>query len=212
MMATESHSGRNREVLGGVQLQLEKARRARFGQTSERGRQIVDVSANSEEDHLRLEISPLYQPALSTTPGSMRIGGSLNQCGGSGGSAVSIPIPLRSDFEAATVRRIAKATKNAAQGRRLLALAEIYDGGTRTDAARIGGVGLQTLRDWVLAFNAEEPSTRNGRVASDARRRGSPGSSRAGPAKASTPHRDAGLRPDRRRGRAGLGEGARESP
>ena len=36
--------------------------------------------------------------------------------------------------------------KDAAQGRRLLALAEVYDGGTRTDAARIGGVGLQTIR------------------------------------------------------------------
>ena len=38
-----------------------------------------------------------------------------------------------------------------------MALAEIYDGGTRTDAARIGGVGLQTVRDWVLAFNADGP-------------------------------------------------------
>jgi transposase len=37
----------------------------------------------------------------------------------------------------------------------LLALAAIYDGGSRTEAARIGGVGLQTVRDWVLAFNAE---------------------------------------------------------
>jgi Winged helix-turn helix len=33
----------------------------------------------------------------------------------------------------------------------------IYDGGSRTEAARIGGVGLQTVRDWVLAFNAEGP-------------------------------------------------------
>jgi transposase len=64
-------------------------------------------------------------------------------------------IPLRSDFDAAGLRRAAKATKDAAQSRRLLALAEIYDGGTRSDAARIGGVGLQTVRDWVLAFNAE---------------------------------------------------------
>ena len=48
-------------------------------------------------------------------------------------------------------------SKDAAQGRRLLALAEIYEGGTRTDAARIGGVGLQTIRDWVLAFNREGP-------------------------------------------------------
>lgn len=70
---------------------------------------------------------------------------------------MSIPIALRGDFDAAALRRVAKATKDAAQGRRLLALAEIYDGGTRTDAARIGGVGLQTVRDWVLAFNADGP-------------------------------------------------------
>ncbi len=70
---------------------------------------------------------------------------------------MSIPIALRTDFEAVAVRRLAKATKDAAQGRRLLALAEIYDGGTRTDAARIGGVGLQTIRDWVLSFNREGP-------------------------------------------------------
>jgi hypothetical protein len=37
-----------------------------------------------------------------------------------------------------------------------LALAEIYAGGSRSDAARIGGVGLQ-LRDWVVRFNAEGP-------------------------------------------------------
>jgi transposase len=70
---------------------------------------------------------------------------------------MSIPIALRIDFDAAALRRVAKVTKDAAQGRRLVALAEIYDGGTRTDAARIGGVGLQTIRDWVLAFNAEGP-------------------------------------------------------
>ena len=39
----------------------------------------------------------------------------------------------------------------------LLPLAEIYDGGRRTDAARIGGVGLQVIRDWVLHFNTEGP-------------------------------------------------------
>jgi transposase len=36
-------------------------------------------------------------------------------------------------------------------------LAEIYDGGSRTAAARIGGVGLQIVRDWVLRFNARGP-------------------------------------------------------
>jgi len=52
-------------------------------------------------------------------------------------------IALRVDFDGATLRRLARKTKNANQSRRLLALAEIYDGGSRSDAARIGGVGLQ---------------------------------------------------------------------
>ena len=52
------------------------------------------------------------------------------------GSAIS----LREDFDSAALRRFAKATKDAAQSRRLLALAEIYDGGSRSDAARIGGI------------------------------------------------------------------------
>src|SRR5215208_5378137 len=66
-------------------------------------------------------------------------------------------IPLREDYDAAQLRSLAKATRNAGQSRRLLALAEIYDGGSRTKAARIGGVGLQTLRDWVVRFNARGP-------------------------------------------------------
>lgn len=66
-------------------------------------------------------------------------------------------IALRGDFNGRDLRRLAKATKVAAQSRRLIALAEIYDGGTRSDAARIGGVGLQTIRDWVLRFNADGP-------------------------------------------------------
>ena len=36
-------------------------------------------------------------------------------------------------------------------------LAEIYDGGSRTAAARIGGVGLQIVRDWVVRFNTRGP-------------------------------------------------------
>ena len=66
-------------------------------------------------------------------------------------------IELRSDYDAARPRSLAKATRNAGQSRRLLALAEIYDGGSRTRAARVGGVGLQTLRDWVVRFNARGP-------------------------------------------------------
>ncbi len=63
---------------------------------------------------------------------------------------MAVPIALREDFDAPGLRRLARATKDAAQARRLLALAEIYDGGSRTDAARIGGVTLQIVRDWVL--------------------------------------------------------------
>jgi transposase len=61
------------------------------------------------------------------------------------------------DFDAALLRALAKTGRDANQIRRLLALAEIYDGGSRGDAARIGGVGLQTVRDWVLRFNARGP-------------------------------------------------------
>jgi transposase len=68
-----------------------------------------------------------------------------------------MPIPLRSDFDAQMVRAAAKASKDGPQTRRLLALAAIYDGGTRTEAARIGGVTLQIVRDWVLKFNAAGP-------------------------------------------------------
>src|SRR5262249_60038210 len=55
------------------------------------------------------------------------------------------------------LRRLAKASKDAAQTRRLLALAAVYDGGSRGEAAAIGGGGVQTMRDWVLRFNAEGP-------------------------------------------------------
>jgi len=69
-----------------------------------------------------------------------------------------MPIPLRDDFDAAEVRREAKKSKDGGQARRLLALAAIYDGSTRREAAKIGGVTLQIVRDWVLKFNAHGPS------------------------------------------------------
>ena len=66
-------------------------------------------------------------------------------------------IALRTDFTAAQVRAAARKTKDGPQARRLLALATIYDGGTRSEAARIGGVTLQIVRDWVLRLNADGP-------------------------------------------------------
>jgi transposase len=68
-----------------------------------------------------------------------------------------MPIPLRSDYDAARVRIAARASNNANQVRRLLALAAIYDGASRAEAAEIGGVTRQIVRDWVLKFNADGP-------------------------------------------------------
>ena len=66
-------------------------------------------------------------------------------------------IGLREDFGGGQLRALARRAKDAGQARRLLALAVIYDGARRTEAARIGGVGLQIIRDWVLRFNARGP-------------------------------------------------------
>ena len=68
-----------------------------------------------------------------------------------------MPVPLRTDFDANALRAIARHTKDGPQARRLLALAAIYDGATRTAAARIGGVTGQIVRDWVVKFNAHGP-------------------------------------------------------
>jgi transposase len=68
------------------------------------------------------------------------------------------PIPLWQDYDAAQLRRIARDSEDADQVRRLLALAVIYEGGSRTQAAELGGVTLQVVRDWVLRFNADGPA------------------------------------------------------
>ena len=66
-------------------------------------------------------------------------------------------LALREDFTGSDLRRLARASRDADQTRRLLALAVIYEGGSRGDAARTGGVGRQIIRDWVERFNAEGP-------------------------------------------------------
>ena len=67
-------------------------------------------------------------------------------------------ISLREDFDSRQLRRLARQSTESNQTRRLLALAAIYDGGSRSEAAVAGGVGLQIIRDWVLRFNAEGPA------------------------------------------------------
>lgn len=68
-----------------------------------------------------------------------------------------MPVPLRTDYDAQKLRSLARRSKDAPQARRLLALAAAYDGASRTEAAKIGGVTLQIVRDWVLKFNANGP-------------------------------------------------------
>lgn len=67
------------------------------------------------------------------------------------------PVPLRTDYDAATLRQLAKLSRVPRQVRRLLALAAAYEGKSRSEAARIGGMDRQTLRDWVIRFNGEGP-------------------------------------------------------
>ena len=66
-------------------------------------------------------------------------------------------IGIRGDYSGTVLRRFARGCRNADQVRRLLSLAVILDGGSRSDAATAGDVTLQILRDWVLRFNAEGP-------------------------------------------------------
>src|SRR3954471_10347521 len=71
--------------------------------------------------------------------------------------AMASAVSLRGDYSASELRGLASATKNANQSRRLLSLAAVLDGMNRTEAARIGGMDRQTLRDWVHRFNDHGP-------------------------------------------------------
>lgn len=62
-------------------------------------------------------------------------------------------IEVRRDYTSADLRRYARRCDDADQVRRLLAVALILDGGSRSEAAKVAGVTLQIVRDWVLRFN-----------------------------------------------------------
>jgi hypothetical protein len=66
-------------------------------------------------------------------------------------------LSVRGEYSASDLRAFARRSADAQQVRRLLALSSILDGGTRSEAAKIGGVTLQIVRDWVIRFNAEGP-------------------------------------------------------
>ena len=66
-------------------------------------------------------------------------------------------IAVRTNYTSDDIRRVAQRVKNAAQARRLLAIAAVLDGSSREQAAKIGGMDRQTLRDWVIRFNEQGP-------------------------------------------------------
>jgi transposase len=65
------------------------------------------------------------------------------------------PLIVRSDLEAAELRRLARRERDGRVAARWVALANVLDGMTREVAARAAGMDRQTLRDWVIRFNAE---------------------------------------------------------
>ena len=67
-------------------------------------------------------------------------------------------VPLRTDFSADELRQLAKRAEDADQTRRLLSLAAVLDGMNRKDAAEIGAMDRQTLRDWAHRFNEKGPA------------------------------------------------------
>lgn len=66
-------------------------------------------------------------------------------------------IGVRTDYTSADLRGFARRCGDADQVRRLLAVALIVDGGSRSEAAKVAGVTLQIVRDWVLRFNEGGP-------------------------------------------------------
>ena len=61
----------------------------------------------------------------------------------------------RTELSATQLRREAARVKDAKASRRMLALALVLDGRTRTEAAQSCGMDRQTLRDWVHRYNVE---------------------------------------------------------
>src|SRR4051812_47577103 len=71
-------------------------------------------------------------------------------------------VTVRADFSTDELRRLAAASKHANQSRRLLSLAAVLGGVSRGDAARVGGMDRQTLRDWVHRFKERGPARLKG--------------------------------------------------
>ena len=82
----------------------------------------------------------------------------------------------RTGLDAAGFRSAAAREKDAAASRRMLALALVLEGRTRTEAAQAAGMDRQTLRDWVHRYNEAGLA---GRAIARSAKRGFPGSGRS---------------------------------
>jgi transposase len=71
------------------------------------------------------------------------------------GDAMGAPVPLRDDIPAEELRQLARQESDGRVACRLLGVANVLDGMSRAQAARQAGMDRQTLRDWVIRFNAE---------------------------------------------------------
>src|ERR1019366_1652017 len=70
-------------------------------------------------------------------------------------SAVEI---TRTDYSAGELRALSARCADGAQVRRILAIAMVLEGRSRTEAAQFNGMDRQTLRDWVHQYNRYGPS------------------------------------------------------
>ena len=67
------------------------------------------------------------------------------------------PVAVRGDYTSKELRDLAKRSRDADQARRFLSIAAVLDGASRAEAAKIGGMDRQTLRDWVHRLNEDGP-------------------------------------------------------
>lgn len=68
------------------------------------------------------------------------------------------------DYSADDLKKLAGQSKDARHVRRLLMIASILEGAERQEAAKIGNIGVQTVRDWVIRYNAGGPAALAGKA------------------------------------------------
>ncbi len=81
-----------------------------------------------------------------------------------GGFPMSAAVGGRDDYDALPLRGLSRTSEDLRQARRLLSLACVYDGMSRADAAKGGGVARQSLRDRGHRFNEARPEGAEGAV------------------------------------------------